>query len=231
MRRALAGLGGAVLVVLAAGYLARGFIGRKAVEMAVARQTGFELKVAALYLGLFGGQIEIRGLELMNPPEFQERTFVDLPFIHVEYDTLSLLRRRPHLRSIVARVDRVCIVTDEKGERNVTRLEHRVAEQGGQSSSKALGYRVDLLQVHVGTVVFEDWSGGRHTTRKLSLNADATYHNLSEKTPVSELVLGSALRQVGLGSLGQGLGESLQGATQNLGKAGQGLLDALKKAH
>jgi len=228
MRRVLGWLAGSLLVLFVVAYFARGAIARKVLEVGVSRQTGFPLKVDSLDFTLLGGHLEIRGLELMNPPEFHEKTFIDLPLLRVDYETASLLRRAPHIRELVVRVNQICVVTDESGEKNVKRLESRFGEP---DRARPVTYRVDLLRVHVGTVLIEDWSGGKPSKRKLVLNTDETFRDLTNSTPLSELVLASALHEVGpaLGEVSRTFGQTLHGTGKDLGKASRGLLDLFKK--
>jgi hypothetical protein len=218
-------LAAAVLVLLVAGYLARNLIARKAVEFAVERQTGFPLEIGAMDLDLVSGRLEVKGLRLLNPPEFPERTFVDLPLLRVDYDTVSLLRRKPHLRSIAVNVRQVFIVTNERGDKNSARLESAAGAPAKQRRS--VPYRVDVLRVHVGAVVILDHSHGRHRERKLTLSVDRTYRGVSESTDISGLVLGSVFSELGP-VVGRGLGDVLGGAGDDVGEAGKGVLDVFK---
>ena len=68
---------------------------RKAVEVGAKQVTGFPLTIGAVNIGIFTGSLEVDNLKLMNPPEFKEPMFVDLPLFKVDYVTFSMLSGAP----------------------------------------------------------------------------------------------------------------------------------------
>ena len=66
--------------------LCRNFIARTTLAIGIKEATGFPVKIGAVQVGLFSGQLDVQDLTLMNPPEFLDSRFVDLPVLHVQYD-------------------------------------------------------------------------------------------------------------------------------------------------
>jgi hypothetical protein len=219
----------AVLLLLALAYLGRDLLLREGLELGVRRKTGFALEVGAVDLSLAGGTLDLRELRLLNPPDVGERLFADVPSVHADYETRSLLSRRPHLRELVVEVKEVRVVTDARGERNTSRLA-RAAEASGRGSPPAR-YCVDLLRVHVGSVVIVDLSHGRRTERRTALDRTVIVHDLTESSDLTRLVLGTVIQQLGpaLGDTARGLGDAVKGAGKGAGKAGHGLFDLFKR--
>lgn len=241
------------LVLVVAGVLARNFIARKAVEVGMKQMTGFPLTIGAVDIGLVNGKLEVRDLKLMNPPEFKEVMFVDLPGFFVDYRLGSMITGSPHVNELRINLNEVVVVKNEKGETNALKLKGVAASStGGDTGSKTPApktekkqqYRVDVLKVHVGTVRYLDYSkGGRVSEKKMVLNLDRTFTNIDENTNISRLILVTALGNVGIpdlagvtDSLKQGLGgatdaagKAVQGASDALQKTGQGLADIFKK--
>lgn len=207
----------AALALLVAAYALRNVVARHAIEWAVQRRTGFGLRVAAADLGLLGGTLDVHGIELTNPPEFADRRFVSVALVHVEYDPRSLLGT-PHLRRLDVRVSQVVLVRNERGERNSAKLAATL-RGGGRRPGRAR-YRVDALHVKVGTVLVEEYARGRRDERKLVLEVDRTYRNVSESTDVSALVFGTVLDQLGSipGEVTQGLGGAVKGLGKDVGE-------------
>jgi len=230
-----------LLMLMILSVLCRNFIARKAVEIGVTEVTGFPLKIGAVQVGLFSGQLAIHDLKLLNPPEFADSRFVDLPFFDLQYELGSLLRLAPHIKKIEVRINEVVIVKNEQGKTNANTIQDKVAPPSGNSSepasksaapAKRLAYQVDLLRVHIGTVVIKDYSKGQPPTeRKLTLNRDVTFENISESTSVSALVTKVVLGQLGdvAGGLIKSGGAVINDAGQILQKSGKGLFDNLKK--
>jgi len=232
----------ALVVVL---FLGRNFIARKAVEVGVKQKTGFPMEIASVDIGIFSGTLDVRGLKLLNPPEFQGGTFVDLPLFHVDYDTMSMLGSKPHLRELIVNVEQVVIVKNEKGESNTTKIQNSVSgpssggekPQGGGGETKApkeekkQQYKVDLVKIHIGTVIVRDYTSGKLKERTISLNADATYKDIDENTSITALVMNTVFNQLGavVGDVLKGVGDLGKGAADKLQQTGKGLLDIFKK--
>lgn len=231
-----------VLVVLVfAAVVCRNFIARKAVEIGVKEVTGFPLQIGAVQVGLVSGQLDVHDLKLMNPAEFEDSRFVDLPLFHLQYELGSLLRLAPHVKEIVVNISEVVIVKNAAGQSNANIIQDKLAPSGSSPSqpssipaepTKKISYRVDRMQVHIGTVVIKDFSKGQPTERKIPLNRDVTFENITESTRISAMVMKVVFGQLGdvAGGLIKGGGAAVKDAGQTLQKTGKGLFDNLKKA-
>jgi uncharacterized protein involved in outer membrane biogenesis len=186
---------------------------------------------------MFNGQLEARDLQLLNPPEFRERKFVDSPLLTVDYRTLSMLRGAPHIKELTLNVREVVIVKNEKGQTNAGLIQSRASSANSPGSGKKTAgqrktpYRLDLLRVHIGTVIIKDFSKAQPTERRITLNRDMTFENITESSSVSALVMRSVLGPVGdaAGDLVKDVGGTVKGTGQNLQKTGRSLLESLKK--
>jgi len=230
------------VILLAAVFLLRNVIACKAVEIGTQQMTGFPLEIASVDLGMFGGAMEVRGLKLMNPPDFPEKMFVDLPLFKVDYRTLSMLRGAPHIRELIVNVNEVILVKNEKGESNVDRIQAKISPPPSSDKSspatapskpeKKTTYRVDVVRVRIGTVIRKDYSKGKPTEQKFVLNQEVVFKDITESTSISALILRTMLGPIGnvAGDLVKGAGETLKGAGDTLQKTGKGLFENLKKA-
>lgn len=222
----------ALVVIL---FLARNFIARKAVEIGAEKITGFPLVIGSIDLGLFSSKVDVRDLKLMNPSEFSEKTFVDMPQLYIDYRLASMMSGAPHVNDMRINIKQLIVVKNDKGETNAQKLKSVVSS--GKSSSK---YYVDTLRIHVGTVTVKDFSHPKPTERNISLNVDATYKNISDSTDITRLVLLTVMSQVRLPEIGintEDLKKNLGDVTNQAGKALQGaadsvggLLDGIKKS-
>jgi uncharacterized protein involved in outer membrane biogenesis len=232
-------------------YFTRNMVARRAVEVAAKEMTGFPLEIGSVDIGLFGGTLEVRDLKMMNPPEFHGGTFIILPLVKVDYVTMSFLSKSPHIKELVVDVAEVHLVKNEKGETNATVLQDRASSVGSggetkpadttggkpdggtpKEEKKKMPYRVDLVKVHVGTVVKRTFSSdGKSSENKITLNANATYKDVTESTSITKLVMDTVFGQVGAvaGEMIKGAGEAIKGAGDSIQKATKGLFDSLKK--
>ena len=226
----------ALLVIL---FLARNFIARKAVEVGVTKITGFPLQIGSVNVGLFSSKVDVHDLRLMNPADFEDKLFVDMPQLYVDYQLASMLKKAPHINDMLVNIKQLVIVKNNKGESNAKKLKGIVSS--GDSSTK---YSIDKLRIHVGTVTIKDFSHAKPSEHSINLNIDATYNNITDATDVTRLVLLTIMSQVhlpdigikmddlkkGLGNVADAAGQAAKGAVDAVDKAGKGLFDTLKKA-
>src|SRR6266446_4972815 len=143
------GIAGLIVVAV----LARNPIARKSVEVGTERITGFPITIGAVNVGLFNGQLDVEDLKLMNPPAFEDRQFVDLKKLHVDYRLGSMLAMAPHINDMLVDIDHLVVVKNAKGESNAQKLKG-VTSSDKKSTTK---YRMDQLRIHVGTVTVKDY--------------------------------------------------------------------------
>jgi hypothetical protein len=243
------GLGLVVLVVVA--VLGRNFIARVSVEYGAKRMTGFPLEIGAVNVGLLNGKLDVDNLKLMNPPDFEEKMFVDLPQFHLDYRLGSMIAGAPHINDMLINLKQIVVVKNAKGESNLQRLNGVASSPSGTQSkpakaepAKKTSYRVDQLRIHIGTVTVKDYSKGKLSERNMQLNVDATYKDITDSTDITRLVLMTMLTQVhlpdfgvnvndlkkNLGNVTDSAGKALQGVSQDVEKATKGLFESIKKS-
>ena len=140
----------ALLVVL---FFSRNFIARVSVEVGARKATGFPLKIGSVDVGLFSSKVDVRNLTLMNPPDYQEKMFVDMPELFVDYQLGSFFSGVPHINDMLINIKQLVVVKTASGESNAMKLKGVVSSGGGSSK-----YRIDKLRIHVGTVTVKDYS-------------------------------------------------------------------------
>jgi hypothetical protein len=238
-----------VLLVLAAAlYLGRNYIARQSVEAGVTKMTGFPLNISSLDLDLFQSRVAVRDLSLLNPSEFKEPVFVEMPELTVDYDAGSMFSGTPHLPNLVVDLKRIVIVRTKAGDSNAMKLKGALGG-GGKSH-----YKIDSLRLKIGTVELKDYKLGNPMEKRIALNLDETYKNFTDATDINRLVLLTVMKKAGLPSIGIDLGqlsgslgnitnaagETMKNLTETLGKTGadaantlqktgQGLFDSFKK--
>lgn len=230
-----------VLLVLTAGlYLGRNFIARYAVQAGAEKMTGYPLKIGSLDLAFAQSRIAVRDISLLNPSEFKEPVFVEMPELTVDYDAGSLLSETPRLKSLVIDIKRIVIVKTKDGQSNVMKLKGALGPSG---SGKKGHYRVDTLRLKVSSVELKDYSMGNPFEKTMPISIDETYQNITDSTDINRLVLLTVMKSAKLpfigvnakdiaGSLGNvtnSAGEAVKGLTESLGKAGAGAADTLQK--
>jgi uncharacterized protein involved in outer membrane biogenesis len=221
----------ALLVIL---FLARNFVARMAVEVGVTKATGFPLRIGSVNVGLWNSQLDVRDLRLMNPADFEDKMFVDMPQLYVDYRLASMLKRAPHINDMLINIKQLVVVKNNKGESNAKKLKGIVSS--GDSSTK---YSIDKLRIHVGTVTIKDFSRAKPSERNITLNIDATYYNITDATDITRLVLLTVMNQVGLPdmkiddlkkNLSNIPGQAVKGVADAVGNAGKSVFGTFNKA-
>src|SRR5271155_61473 len=135
--------GVATLIVLGAIlFLARNVIARKSVEYGARKITGFPLTIGSVDLQLFSSKVDVHDLKLMNPPEFTEPMFVDMPELYVDYRLRSMISGAPHINDMLINIKQLVIVKN-KTDSNVQKLKGVVSGGGSSSSGSSAKYAVD----------------------------------------------------------------------------------------
>ncbi len=107
----------AVVAVLAAMWLGPRMI-RKALVSAVAKELGMEMTLESVDVSLWRSSVDIRGLTIVNPPDFPETEAVDVRRIFVKYEPLTLMRNTVVLPEVELDVARAVMVTRTDGVSN-----------------------------------------------------------------------------------------------------------------
>lgn len=220
MKKLLWGVVATLVVLVAILFLARNVIARKSVEYGARRITGFPLTIGSVDLELFSSKVDVHDLKLMNPPEFTEPMFVDMPELYVDYRLPSMFSGAPHVNDMLINIKQLVIVKN-KTDSNVQKLKGVVSSGG--SSSKSTKYAVDKLRIHVGTVTIKDYSRPKPSERDIKLNLDRTYNNITDSTDISRLVLLTVLGNVHLPDIGINANDLEKDLTNVTNQAGQAL--------
>lgn len=216
------------LVVTA--YCGRNYLAHRVIARAAAKHWEFPLKIGAVEWSLRDGTLAVRDLQVFNPPEFQEKLLADVSLLKADYDTRSLFGDTPHLKELVLQAREIVIVKNERGESNGTRFQ-AVDSTGHASATAKTTYRVDTLTLFIGTVVTKDYSKGKPTERRLTLNQKIVFRNITESTSLTELLSRTLFGQVNtvVGDALKTADTTAKTATGTVEKTGTSLFERLKK--
>src|SRR5580698_1247616 len=190
MKKLLGGIVVAVIALVAVAFFARNLIARASVEYGAKKITGFPLTIGSVDLEVFSSKVDVHDLKLMNPSEFTEPMFVDMPELYVNYRLRSMISGAPHVNDMLINIKQLVIVKT-KTDSNVQKLKGVVS--GGGGSTK---YAVDKLRIHIGTVTVKDFSRPKPYEHSVPLNIDATYNNITDSTDITRLILLTVMGQV-----------------------------------
>ncbi|HEX9048439.1 MAG TPA: AsmA family protein, partial [Verrucomicrobiae bacterium] len=143
MKRLIKWLLGLVLlavVLLVIFLLSLDTILRVIIQHNIRSQTGMTAEIGKFHLGLTEPVVEIKDLQLYNPPAFGGTPFLNIPEIHVEYDRNALARNEIHITLLRFNLGELDVVKSKDGQTNLLSFGLQVPnkEAAAKNSSASL---------------------------------------------------------------------------------------------
>jgi uncharacterized protein involved in outer membrane biogenesis len=152
-------------------------IAKSLTERELRSQTGLEVTIGRVSIGLRKPTLTIENLKLVNSSDFGGSTFLDIPELYAQYDLSALRSWKIHLNLVRFNLGELHIVQNKDGKTNLQALEeHRKQESPSSSSvgSKAEFEVIDTLKLTVGRLKF--------TSEKNSADNEEVYVGLKNET-------------------------------------------------
>lgn len=222
--------------------VAKDLILKAAIDQGVTRLTGFNTKVDSLHYS-FPSTIEIKGLKIQNPAEFEAKIFADIPEIYISLVFDELIQGKGlHLPEVRLNIQEVNIEKNPQGVSNVELLssvggkakKQPQAEQKPETSQKQMPFWLEKLHLTIRNVGYQDRSGlaknlpvGNKIAMDLNVK-DQVFSDIRDPKVLVNLILMKILNGATIGRLldidpQQLLGGTL-GGVQNTLNAGVGTL-------
>jgi uncharacterized protein involved in outer membrane biogenesis len=126
------------VILLGILVLCRNGIAKAALERQVRNQTGMDLTIGRLNLGLRSPILTLRNIALMNTAEFGGSRFVDIPELRLEYDPAGFLSGKVYLKLLRFNLGEVHIVQNKEGQTNLQALRQRQKQRKSTRTTSAL---------------------------------------------------------------------------------------------
>ncbi|NCC52420.1 MAG: AsmA family protein [Spartobacteria bacterium] len=205
-----------VVILLIGLVLARNALLKSGARKAIEEYTGFKLEIDSFNVGLFKPTFEIKGLKLLNPPDFPEANAFEIDHLFVKYDLASLFSDKIHLYDVIIDVPRIVVIQKEDGETNIGRLtkksekdrdkkkddvEKKADKPGKEKKSKEI--EIDIMRIKLGTVEFRRYEEGVEApeVRTHELNKEETFTNVKNIQDVINQITMQLLADEGLKEL------------------------------
>lgn len=191
------------------------------IEKGVELVTGLKLNIGGLGVGVLKPVVSIKNLKLLNPPDFPDRTMIDMPEIYVNYDLGAIIGGKIHLPEVRLSLKEFVVVKNSKGELNLNALRTVQAEKEGKSPSektpgKAPDIKIDVLKLSIGKVIYKDYSkGGAPDVKEFNINLNESYTNVDNPYTLASLIVVKAMMNTSIASLTNFDLQGLQGTVGN----------------
>ena len=185
------------------------------------KRTGFIARVDSIYANPFKGEINLRGLVIVNPPGFGRTDFIDLRKFTAKADILSLFGDHPVIDMSTIDLARLTVVTNAQGVNNVDLISRRLAwlsdkktkAKAAVTEVSPLKFIIHHLDVRLGEVVVVNDSGTKPEETTTPLNFHCTYADITSadkflaETEPGLVASGTTIAKLIPGDVGRALGE------------------------
>lgn len=191
-----------VLVLAVALILLKDILAKALAEHQIRVQSGMDVKIGKLELGLFSPTLTVEDLKIFNRAEFGGSPLLEVPDLYIEYDLGALARRRLHLRLVRLSLTEVNVVENREGRTNLVlaldNLDTRAASLPSADFQYPFGLDfadIDMLNLTLGRVKYTSLRHPDSATEvKLDLRNEI-YTNIKSLPELRNLVLNTLFRK------------------------------------
>jgi len=209
-----------IIIFLAGIFLAVDFaqdlIYKFLVEKAVKTATGLDIEIGHFRLGVLSKQfIDIKGLRIFNPDEFEDSVLADAPAVYADYNLSSVLSDRIQIRDMRVELKEFLIARNKQGVLNLKAF--KISE-----SKSSRHFAIARLRLKISKIVFKDYSKTPTVIREYNLNLNEEFRNLDGIHSVVRIVIvkavtGTAIKNLikfNLDSIQKPVASALSGGTK-----------------
>jgi uncharacterized protein involved in outer membrane biogenesis len=146
------------VVLVAALLLTKDALLKSYIEHRLRSQTGMDVQIGQMELGLFSPTLRLADLVIFNPAEFGGSPLIHMAELRVEYDPVALSRRQLSFPLVRLNLAEVNVVRNQAGKSNFEYLQEKTGV-GIPSSSDPGAWefqKIEVLNLTVGRVRFTD---------------------------------------------------------------------------
>ncbi len=194
----------ALIVVL---VLGKDLIARAAVTGGIKMATGLDAKLSGMQVGVLKPVVAMKGFQLMNPSGYPEKTMFSMPELFVDYDLPALFTGKVHLREFRLNVESFEVIKRADGQVNIKQIKALQSQPGAPKKTasakpgKAPVLQIDALELHIGKVVFKDYSRNPVYVQEFPVNINERHERIADTNTLLGLIVARALLQTSVAKL------------------------------
>jgi len=202
-------------------------------ERQIRNQTGLDVTIGKLSIGLGKPTLAIENFRLYNSSDFGRSIFLAVPEVRVQYDLPALRQKRIHLNLVQLNLGELHIVQNKNGKTNLQALQGRQNPSSSASGASPVQFEgIDTLKLTIGKLKFtSDKNPARNEERYIGYKNE-TIKNVKSMKDLEPLIARIALEK-DVKFLPENFPAPGANAATNAGteaqKALEGLADPLKK--
>jgi uncharacterized protein involved in outer membrane biogenesis len=173
-----------VVVLVAAGLFFLDRIVKGAMQRAIHSQTGLDVKIEKVVIGVATPTVTIEGLTLYNTAEFGGTPMLIMPELHLEYDLKAISSHNLHLKLVRLNISEIDAVKDKKGRLNFQALQDNNRASLAEAKSRSAGFAftgIDTLNLTLGKLrIFNADSPNREQEISFGIE-NQIFHNIKSE--------------------------------------------------
>ncbi len=152
------------VVLVAVLYVTKDPVLRVVAEKRIRSQTGMEAQIGKFSTGRNGTSttVTLENLKLYNPAEFGGGPFLDVPELHLEFDTVAFAQRKLHLTVARLNLAELDLVKNTAGQTNLFALQKRLLGGGAAGLGGFEFQGIDLLTLSLGRAKLLDLQNAKN---------------------------------------------------------------------
>jgi len=190
----------ALIVLVAAVGIGKNLIATAAVTGGVKLITGLDARIAGMQVGVLTTAIRMQGVRIFNPRGFSDRVMAEVPELFVDYKLGAFLNGKAHLEAVRLNLQELSVIKAADGRHNleaITALEpgkvQGETQRQQQQPPKAMPFRIDVLELRVGTVVYKDYTKSPPFVQAFNVGINERYERITNPYSLGALVVTRAL--------------------------------------
>ncbi|MDD5120887.1 MAG: hypothetical protein PHR84_06225 [Candidatus Omnitrophica bacterium] len=189
---------GVVILFLSVAVLlfAKNIVVKIVIEKGVELATGLQLRMDRFEAGIFRSRINIDGLKLYNPKDFEDKVMVSMPNVYIDYNLPSIIKGKMHFYDIKLNLEEFVVVKNKDGRLNLDSLKVVQAQKESKDKPKpkAFDIQVDNLELKIGKVMLKDYSGrSGASVKEFNVNINEKYANITNVNAIVSIIVVKAL--------------------------------------
>jgi membrane protein implicated in regulation of membrane protease activity len=196
-----------IIIALFIASLIKDQIIKSAVSVLATQVTGARVDINGFSLGVLKQSVRISGFKMYNPKGFSDGILMDLPKVAVDYDLISLLKGKLHLRLAEVDLKEIALENNKEGKLNVDSL--KIAQQQEakaakeKKAAKQMPMQIDVLNLQMGRIVLRDYTAGKEPSVKVyDINLKKSYNNITSASQLAALILTEPMKHAGIKGAG-----------------------------
>jgi hypothetical protein len=154
-----------LIVLVVVFILSLDSIAKALAERRIRSQTGMDVKIGNLSVGLLSPYVTLENFRLYNTAEFGGSPFIDIRELHLEYDRDALTRRVLRIKLVRFNLAEVAVVRNEAGKTNIVEMLAKAPVASGPKGARGFAERqlegirydgIDVLNVTADKIKFVD---------------------------------------------------------------------------